>query len=145
MLPDLSLSGDLVGSLFEDGLSENGRLMQAVDRITGGSGGARLASVSRPELRSGGCASQRLSLSYTTRWQDQAAANSGPITPHAEAAKTRHSATMRGTVPGSKLRRAETHRCAASLRRANPLLSAMVTRSSSCFFRSRAKGSRISR
>ena len=109
--------------------------MQAVDRINGrfGRGSIGLGLAARTaEWR---MRQERLSPRYTTRWRDLAAANTGPVTPPAEAAKSSHSATMRGTVPGLKLRRAETYHCAASIRCANPLLSAMVTRSSSCFFR----------
>ena len=56
MLLDLSPAGDAVGSLFEDGPSENGRLMQAVDRING-----RFGRVSTAAGICTGAAAQKLS------------------------------------------------------------------------------------
>ena len=88
MLLDLSPAGDAVGSLFEDGPSENGRLMQAVDRINGrfGRGSIGLGLAARTaEWR---MRQERLSPRYTTRWRELAAANTGPVTPHAEAVKS---------------------------------------------------------
>ena len=76
------LAGDAVGSLFEDGPSENGRLMQAVDRINGrfGRGSIGLGLAARTaEWR---MRQERLSPRYTTRWRELAAANTGPVTPH---------------------------------------------------------------
>ena len=88
MLLDLSPAGELVGSLFEDGPLENGRLMQAVDRINGrfGRGSIGLGLAARTaEWR---MRQERLSPRYTTRWRDLAAANTGPVTPPPEAAKS---------------------------------------------------------
>ena len=88
MLLDLSPAADAVGSLFDDGPLENRPLMQALDRINGrfGRGSIGLGLTARTaEWR---MRQERLSPRYTTRWRDLAAANTGPITPHAEAAKS---------------------------------------------------------
>ena len=88
MLLDLLPAGDAVGSLFQDGPLENGRLMQAMDRINErfGRGSIALGLTARDaEWR---MRQERLSPRYTTRWRDLAAANTGPVTPHAEAAKS---------------------------------------------------------
>ena len=88
MLLDLSPAGDAVGSLFQDGPLENGRLMQAMDRINErfGRGSIALGLTARDaEWR---MRQERLSPRYTTRWRDLAAANTGPVTPPAEAAKS---------------------------------------------------------
>ena len=126
MLLDLSPAGDLVGSLFQDEPLENGRLMQAVDRINGrfGRGSIGLALTARTaEWR---MRQERLSPALHhplagpgggEYWTDRAAHRSRQI---------RHSAIMRGTDRGLKPRRVESHRCAASIRHANALLSIMV-------------------
>ena len=89
MLLDLSPAGDLrLDRCSRTGRSENGRLMQAVDRINGrfGRGSIGLGLAARTaEWR---MRQERLSPRYTTRWRDLAAANTGPVTPPAEAAKS---------------------------------------------------------
>ena len=102
MLLDLSPAGDAVGSLFQDGPLENGRLMQAMDGINErfGRGSIALGLTARDaEWR---MRQERLSPRYTTRWRDLAAANTGPVTPHAEVAPA-CSSNLTLTTPSDEL------------------------------------------
>ena len=84
MLLDLSPAGDTVGSLFQDGPLENGRLMQAMDRINGRFGRGSIALGLTARDAAWRMRQERLSPRYTTRWRDLAAARIGPVTPLAE-------------------------------------------------------------
>ena len=84
MLLDLSPAGDAVGSLFQDGPLENGRLMQAMDRINERFGRGSIALGLTAKDAEWRMRQERLSPRYTTRWRDLAAARIGPVAPLAE-------------------------------------------------------------
>ena len=84
MLLDLSPADDAVGSLFQDGPLENGRLMQAMDGINERFGRGSIALGLTAKDAEWRMRQERLSPRYTTRWRDLAAARIGPVAPLAE-------------------------------------------------------------